>query len=97
MSAFRFNYLDFDFQRLLDGFDLDDALLFVVQNFDGVLELDLESEKALDPNRNRRGGERRSEIYLDFLVAFVADAELASDFLVVLGDLDDLLFEFRFR
>lgn len=34
-------YLDLDFQRLLDGLDLDNALLFLVQDLDGVLEFNL--------------------------------------------------------
>lgn len=33
--------LDFNFKRLLDSFDLDDAFLFFVKNFNGVLNFSL--------------------------------------------------------
>lgn len=35
-------YLDFDFQRLLDSFNLDDAFLFFVEEFDGMFKLHLQ-------------------------------------------------------
>lgn len=34
-------HLDFNFQRLLDGFDLDNTFLFIVKNFDSVFKLHL--------------------------------------------------------
>lgn len=34
-------YLNFNFQRLLDGLDLNNALLLLVQDLNVVLELDL--------------------------------------------------------
>lgn len=34
-------YLDFNLQRLLDGFDLNNPLLLLVQVFDGVLQFSL--------------------------------------------------------
>lgn len=37
------SHLDFDFQRLLDGLNLDNPLLFFVQDLDGVFELGLET------------------------------------------------------
>lgn len=38
---FQSSYLDFNLQRFLDSFDLDNAFLFFVQNFNGVFKFDL--------------------------------------------------------
>lgn len=87
--------LDFYFQWFLDCLDLDDAFLFLVEDFDCVFQFDLDALVALigDLVKNALGLESGSSDRITYDKKWKTHSKFFGDFVVVVGELRKFLLD----